>query len=146
MNQGEQQSESWIDHKQSQPKHKHQEVNAIKNATNMFTQRLTLKPRSYQCIIYTGNTNASYKRQHKISKRTRYPININSTAIHISIRRYGDRFHIKRLLWCQFVPELTWYALPLNYLDSKSQEQWKGFLNQMNILEFDPESITSDKK
>ena len=55
MNQGEQQSESWIDHKQSQPKHKHQEVNAIKNATDMFTQHLTLsKPRSYQCIIYTG--------------------------------------------------------------------------------------------
>ena len=34
--------------------HKHQELNAIKNATNMLTQYLTLKPRSYQRIIYTG--------------------------------------------------------------------------------------------
>ena len=86
------------------------------------------------------------KRQHKVSKRTRYPVNITSTAIHVSIRRYGNRFYIKRLLWCQFLPELTWYALPLNFLDSTSQEQWKGFINQMNVIEFDPISITNDKK
>ena len=97
-------------------------------------------------IHHTTMLRERSKRKHRITKRIRYPVTINSKAIHISIRRYGERFYIKRLLWCQFIPETTWYALPLNYLDSKSQEQWKEFLNQTDILEFPAGSITSDRR
>ena len=46
----------------------------------------------------------------------------------------------------QFIPETTWYALPLSYLDSKSQELWKEFLNQTDIIEFPAGNITSDRR
>ena len=31
-------------------------------------------------------------------------------------------------------------------LDSQSQENWKSFINDMNVIEFDPITITSDKR
>ena len=86
------------------------------------------------------------RRQGKVSKRIRYPVQISHTAIHVSIRRQGNRFFVKKLLWCQFLPEIIWHALPIYSLDDQSQENWKPFINNMNVIEFDVATITDDKK
>ena len=75
-----------------------------------------------------------------------YPCYINSETIHVAIRRSNNRIFLKKLLWVQFFPELSFHAIPLSYLDGDSQEKWKSFVNETKVIEFDPRQITQDKQ
>ena len=71
---------------------------------------------------------------------------INSESIHVAIRRSNSQIYLKKLLWVQYLPELNYHAIPLEYLDEECQEKWKPFLNSTNVIEYYPSQITEDKQ
>ena len=75
-----------------------------------------------------------------------YPCFINSESIHVAIRRSNNQIYLKKLLWVQYFPELNYHAIPLSYLDEESQEKWKSFLKNTNVIEYYPSQITEDKQ